>query len=132
MTVLGVGLDLVAVDRVRRLLQRHGKRALERLLTDRERAYCQEQPMPARHVAVRLAAKEAAYKAFQGASHARGIGWRELEVGRLSDGRPELILHGRALTVARKLSVSEIFLSLSHTDDHAAAVVILVTAPRPD
>ncbi len=132
MTILGVGLDLVAVERVESLLRRHGNRALERLLTDRERAYCAEQAAPARHVAVRLAAKEAAYKAFQGATPARGIGWRELEVGRLSDGRPELILHGRAVDVARRLAVSEIFLSLSHTDDHAAAVVVLVTGPKPD
>ncbi|MBI4421151.1 MAG: holo-ACP synthase [Gemmatimonadetes bacterium] len=132
MTILGVGLDLVAVQRVERLLQRYGRRALERLLTEAERTYCEEQPVPARHVAVRLAAKEAAYKAFQGATHARGIGWRQLEVARLSDGRPELLLHGHAEVVARSLGVSEIFLSLSHTDDHAAAIVVLAGADKSD
>ena len=120
-----MGLDLVAIERVERLLQRSGERATRRLLTDRERVYCEGQPAPARHVAARLAAKEAAYKAFQGASHARGIAWRELEVTREADGRPGLTLHGRALAVAEELKVSTVFLSLSHTDEHAAAVVVL-------
>lgn len=127
MTVLGVGLDLVTVERVERLLRKSGERALRRLLTDRERAYCEGQAAPARHVAARVAAKEAAYKAFQGASHARGIAWREMEVTREADGRPGLTLHGRALAAANELKVAALFVSLSHTDDHAVAIVVLAT-----
>ncbi|MFQ6047712.1 MAG: 4'-phosphopantetheinyl transferase superfamily protein, partial [Gemmatimonadales bacterium] len=64
MSLIAVGLDLVEVERVRRLLQSKGERALRRLLTDAERDYCMAQAVPERHVAARLAAKEAAYKAL--------------------------------------------------------------------
>ena len=127
MSVLAVGLDLVTIERVERLLARKGDRALRRLLTETERRYCEEQPAPARHVAARIAAKEAAYKAFQSADRARGIGWRELEVTRAANGRPQLVLHGSAAAAARQLAVSGTLLSISHTDSHAAAVVILST-----
>ena len=98
---------------------------MERLLTDAEREYCQSQPRPARHVAARLAAKEAAYKAFQSVSGARNVGWRETEVLRDSDGRPELRFHGRAVEAASRLGVTKAFVSISHTDDNAIAMVVL-------
>ena len=125
MSILGVGLDLVAIPRVERLIEGKGDRALKRLLTDAERSYCMQQPAPARHVAARLAAKEAAYKAFQAAVGARGIGWREMEVVRDADGRPALEFHGKAHDAAKVLRVASVFLSISHTIDNAAAVVIL-------
>lgn len=125
MGVLSVGLDLVAVSRVDRLLARKGDRALARLLTPEERAYCERQPAPSRHIAARLAAKEAAYKAFQAAGVGKGIGWREVEVVRDGDGRPTIRLHGAARAAARSLGVSSALLSISHTADHAAGVVVL-------
>ncbi|MBI4503879.1 MAG: holo-ACP synthase [Gemmatimonadetes bacterium] len=128
MTILGVGLDLVAIARVQRLLDSKGQHALGRLLTDAERSYCLGQPAPARHVAARLAAKEAAYKAFQAAAGTRGIGWREVEIVRDPEGRPALRFHGRGLAAASALRVDSAFLSISHTDENAAAVVILSTA----
>jgi holo-[acyl-carrier protein] synthase len=123
--ILGVGLDLVDIQRVQRLLEGKGDRALNRLLTVAERSYCLEQPMPARHVAARLAAKEAAYKAFQVATGARGIGWREVEIVRDSEGRPALAFHGRAREASNRIRVGSTFLSISHTTENAAAVVIL-------
>lgn len=109
------------------MLKRSGQRALDRLLTDSERAYCLGQSVPARHVAARIAAKEAAYKAFQTAEKARGIGWREMEVTRDRYGRPSLKLTGHAQRAAKALKVKSVLLSLSHTDDHAGAVVVLTT-----
>ena len=128
MSILGVGLDLVAIARVERLLDGKGDRVLNRLLTEEERSYCLGQPSPARHVAARLAAKEAAYKAFQVAAGARGIGWREVEIVRDGEGKPALRFHGRARDTANTLRVESAFLSISHTDENAAAVVILSTA----
>ncbi len=125
MSILGVGLDLVAIERVKRLLTSNGDRLLRRLLTDSERSYCETQSMPARHVAARIAAKEAAYKAFQVAEGARGIGWREMEVIRDAEGRPALRFHGRALEAAERLKVKSAHVSISHTDENAAAVVVL-------
>lgn len=123
--VVGVGIDLVAVSRIQKMLKRKGQRALDRLLTAAEQAYCLAQPVPARHVAARIAAKEAAYKAFQTAERARGIGWHEMEVMRDKYGRPSLKLRGHALRASKVLKVKAVLLSLSHTDDHAGAVVVL-------
>ena len=124
MSAIGVGVDLVEVARVGAIIQDKGARVFERLLTPTERAYCESRPDPATHVAVRLAAKEAVYKALQGSEAARGIGWREIEVIRSADGRPDVQLTGLAAARARELGVKRVLLSLSHT--HLAAVAVAV------
>lgn len=124
MSVLGVGVDLVEVARVRTMLAEKGVHVFDRLLTPGEAEYCRSKADPAESVAVRLAAKEAVYKALQGSPEARGIGWREIEVVRAADGRPDVVLAGLAAQRARELSVSRIFVSLSHT--HAVAVATAV------
>lgn len=126
MTVIGVGIDLVSVPRVQRLLERHGDRVLERLLTEAERAYCLTKVHPAQNVAARVAAKEAAFKALALDQDALRIGWTELEVERDADGRPRLTLHGRAAAAASRLGVTSSSLSLTHEREHAAAIVILL------
>ena len=127
MSAVGVGVDLVEVSRVGAIIADKGARVFERLLTPAERAYCESRPDPATHVAVRLAAKEAAYKALQGSEGARGIGWRDIEVIRAPDGRPEVALSGLAQARARELGVRRVLLSLSHTHLAAVAVVVLET-----
>jgi len=124
MSAVGVGVDLVEVARVQAIITDKGARVFERLLTPAERAYCESRPDPATHVAVRLAAKEAVYKALQGSEAARGIGWREIEVTRAPDGRPDVTLSGLAAARARELGVARVLLSLSHT--HLAAVAVAV------
>jgi len=126
-SAVGVGVDLVEVSRVAAIIADKGARVFERLLTPAERAYCESRPDPATHVAVRLAAKEAAYKALQGSEGARGIGWRDIEVIRAPDGRPDLALSGLAQARARELGVRRVLLSLSHTHLAAVAVVVLET-----
>ena len=125
MSAVGVGVDLVEVSRVGAIIADKGARVFERLLTPAERAYCESRPDPATHVAVRLAAKEAAYKALQGSEGARGIGWRDIEVIRAPDGQPDLVLSGLAQARARALGVRRVLLSLSHTHLAAVAVVVL-------
>ncbi len=80
-----MGIDLVDIDRVGRMIARFGDRGLRRLLTPAERSYCQCKVRPEQHVAVRLAAKEAAYKALQDAGAARDVGWLEIEVAQDGD-----------------------------------------------
>lgn len=126
MSLVAVGLDLVEVDRVRRLIESKGERALRRLLTEAEREYCMAQPVPERHVAARLAAKEAAYKALAHGGDAGYIGWQEVELSREVTGGPTLLLHGRAEAVARQLKVSSFKVSVTHSAEHAAAVVVLL------
>lgn len=126
MNAVGVGIDLVEVDRVTRLLARNGGRATERLLTPAERDYCFSQAHPAVHVAARLAAKEAAFKALSLGGEAAYHPWREFEVTRARDGVPTLEFHGKARARADQRKIASALLSLTHTTHHAAAVVILL------
>ena len=127
MSAVGVGVDLVEVERARAMLADKGAHVFERLLTPSEAEYCRSRPDPAEHVAVRLAAKEAVYKALQGSDEARGIGWRDIEVTRAPDGRPDVELSGLAATRARELKVRRVLLSLSHTHQAAIAIAVLST-----
>ena len=126
MSPLGIGIDVVDVARVAQLLERHGEHALRRLLCDAEREYCLAQAEPARHVAVRLAAKEAAFKAFHSGGARGMLGWQEIEVQRHPHGEPTLVLHGRARAFADQLHVGRALVSLSHSETQGAAVVLLV------
>jgi holo-[acyl-carrier protein] synthase len=127
--IIGIGVDLVEISRVRSMIASQGERALLRLFTETERAYCRDMANPARHFAVRVAAKEAAFKALSGTEDARGIGWREMEVELDGIGRPSLRLHGRASARAKELGVSRTWISLSHGDDLATAFVVLESGP---
>jgi holo-[acyl-carrier protein] synthase len=123
--IVGIGLDLVDIARVAQLVADKGERAMTRLFTEGEAAYAAKRAEPARHLAARFAAKEAAYKALAGTEHARGIGWRDIEVVVEWDGRPTLRLHGRAAERAAELGITRMHISLTHADTTAAAVVVL-------
>lgn len=125
MNVLGVGIDLMDIARVREMLERREEQALTKLLTDDERAFVLAQPDPARHLAARIAAKEAVYKALQALPGTRGVGWREIEVLRSVHGRPSIQLHGSAAEVDREQGPLLIELSLSHSDATAGAVAVV-------
>lgn len=131
MAVVGFGLDVVDVARAEALLEPGRRRVLERLLTDQERAYVTGMRYPARHLAVRLAAKEAVYKALQALPDTRGVGWREIEVVRGPHGRPSIRLHGRAAAAVAACGELRIHTSLTHSDATAAAAAILESADPP-
>ncbi|HET7601059.1 MAG TPA: holo-ACP synthase [Gemmatimonadales bacterium] len=128
MRVIGVGIDLVDLERVDRLIRRKGDRALRRLLTPGELAYVRSRPDPVPHVAARLAAKEAVYKSLQSLEGSRGVGWREIEVSHEPAGRPAVCLHGLAERLVGRLPSPEILLSLTHSAKAAGAVAILTAA----
>jgi holo-[acyl-carrier protein] synthase len=123
--ILGLGIDSVDIGRVEQLLTRHKDRALSRLFTADESRYACRRPQPARHLAARLAAKEAAYKALAGNALARGIGWREIEVVIAPDSPPRLQLHGLAAQRAAEMGVVKTWVSLTHSDHSAMAIVVL-------
>ncbi len=127
MSAVGVGVDLVEVSRARAMIADKGAQVFDRLLTTSEAEYCRSRPDPAEHVAVRLAAKEAVYKALQGSDEARGTGWRDIEVTRAPDGRPDVELSGLAAKRAKELLVKRVLLSLSHTHEAAIAIAVLST-----
>ena len=124
--ICGIGIDLADIARISRLLGRHPERARRRLFTAGERSYCDGRAEPATHFAARFAAKEAAYKALAGSEDARHIHWQDIEVANSpGDGRPMLRLHGRAAKRAEVLGVFSVHISLTHSDQVAAAVVVL-------
>ncbi len=126
--IVGTGIDLADVDRVRALIERHGGRFLARVLTEAERAYCERYRDPAPQVAARFAAKEAALKAL-GTGLDHGLSWQDVEVERAESGAPSLLLHGRAAEFARERGAERTHLSLSHDRGAAIAVVILEGNP---
>lgn len=125
MAVIGLGVDVVDVARAEAMLTPRRRRVLSRLLTDGEQAFVMAMPFPARHLAVRLAAKEAVYKALQSLPEARGVGWREIEVVRRPDGKPMIVLGGLAERLVANLGGARIHISLSHSDLSGVAVAIL-------
>jgi holo-[acyl-carrier protein] synthase len=125
---VGVGIDLVDLDRVRSLLAEKGERAMIRFFSDHERQYLATRPDATGHAAARIAAKEAVYKAMQSLPGARGVGWREIEVARDPEGRPAIRLHGLAARISRERGGLEIKISLTHSALSAGAIAI-VEAP---
>ncbi len=125
MSVIAIGIDLVDISRVEEVLARRGERVLSRLLTEQEREFVGEQHFPARHLAARIGAKEATYKAMQVLAGGRAIAWREMEVVRGPAGRPEIVLHGLAARLAQEQGPLSIHLSLTHSNLSAAAMVLI-------
>jgi len=125
MELIGVGIDLVDIARVERMIDRLGDRVMRRFLTPGERAYVEARERPSMHLAARIAAKEAAYKALQALPGARAVGWHDLEVERETEGRPHLVMSGLAKELAERHRL-RIELSLSHSDATAGAVAVAV------
>jgi holo-[acyl-carrier protein] synthase len=123
--IVGVGVDAVDIDRIERMFADKGDRMLQRLFTADELSYLSTKAAPAQHLAVRIAAKEATYKALAGNDLARGIGWRDVEVFSRDDGAPQLRLHGHAATRYAELQATSIHISLTHSRATAVAVVIV-------
>lgn len=119
--IVGVGIDLCSIARMRRALDRHEGRFEARIFSEAERAYCRSRGQPVLHFAARFAAKEALLKALGVPS---GLSWHELEVRSRSGGAPTLSLSGEAAAAAARLGVARLHLSLTHTDETAGAVVV--------
>jgi holo-[acyl-carrier protein] synthase len=122
--IVGTGVDLIEIDRVRAAYRRRAQRFLKRLFTPAESSYCLRKKDPSESLAGRFAAKEAALKAF---SH--GFGgrwkWRDIEVVREPSGKPTLKLHGRFEELRVERGISRMHLSIAHSKGDALAWVIL-------
>jgi holo-[acyl-carrier protein] synthase len=127
-TVIGVGIELVDLERIRSLLASKGEQAMTRFFSQKERDYLSTRPDATGHAAARIAAKEAVYKAMQALTGARGIGWREIEVSRDLEGRPAIQLHGLAARISQEQGGLRIQISLTHSALSAGAIAV-VEAP---
>lgn len=121
--ILGTGIDICEVNRIRDSIARFGDHFLQRVFTEQEIRYCQSKKNSAERFAARFAAKEAAMKAL-GTGWSRGVRWTDIEVGHASGGRPTLRLHGRSAQIAEQLGVKRISLSVTHAEQTAMAMVI--------
>jgi holo-[acyl-carrier protein] synthase len=122
--IVGTGIDIAEVPRIRKSIERFGARFLERIFTPGEIRYCDSKANRFERYAARFAAKEAAMKAL-GTGWNHGVRWRDCEVTRLPGGRPTIAFHGRAAEFAAKLGAKNAALSLTHTAEQAIAQVIL-------
>jgi len=122
--ILGVGIDIIEVGRIRSSYERFGERFLNRILLPGEIEYCLSHKSPGPFLAARFAAKEAVSKAF-GTGIGRRLGWTDVEVRRKESGEPYIVLHGNGEKLLQERGARVVLISLSHTQDHAAAVAIL-------
>jgi|TARA_B110000263_G_scaffold245376_1_gene254853 holo-[acyl-carrier protein] synthase len=117
--MLITGIDIIEIARISNVLNKYGVRFLNRIYTDSEQRYCRGR---AAQLASRFAAKEAVMKAL--GTGIRGVGWKDIEIKRERGGPPYVQLHGRGQARASKMGLSEISLSLSHSNDFAVASVV--------
>ncbi len=125
--LVGLGADLIEVERVRGVLERQGPRFLERVFTDEERAYCAGMAQPHKHYAARFAAKEAVSKCFTTGIGAE-LGWRSVSVYHGSRHEPLIRLDEKGQALLAQVGATHVLVTLSHTETHAMAVAALVRA----
>lgn len=121
----GLGVDIVEIERMEKILTRSPQFPF-RVFSEEERAYCESHHRPAVHYATHFAAKEAVLKAL-GTGFSQGIGFTDVEVSHDENGKPFVLLHGRAKEIADERGITEIPLSLSRTRDTAVANAIAMT-----
>ena len=122
MEIVGIGVDLVDVERIKRMLSRH-RTFVERVFTPQEIAYCQGQASPAECFAARWAAREACRKALGGIREMR---WHDVRVERAHTGAPRLALQGSSQDRMEALGVTDVLVALTHERHMAAAFCVAV------
>ena len=125
--LIGIGTDVIEVERVRGVLERQGERFLNRVFTDEERAYCSSMKFPHKHYAARFAAKEAVSKCFSTGIGAE-LGWRSVSVYHGERHQPLVRLDAQGETLLRAVGATHVHLTLSHNETSAMAVAALVRA----
>ena len=128
--IIGIGMDVVEVERVAELLERHPERACSKLFTPAEVGRCRRSRVPHESFAARFAAKEAFFKAI-GTGWGRGGSWTDVEVVSSPIGAPSITLSGEARRRAEELGVARVHLTLTHTHRIAGACVVLEGRPEP-
>lgn len=126
--MVGLGCDVIEVERVRGVCERQGERFLRRVFTDEERAYCEGMKYPYKHFAARFAAKEAASKCFTTGIGAE-LGWRSVSIYHGSRHEPLVRLDEKGAALLRAVGGTHLVVSLSHSDTVAMAVAAIVRSP---
>jgi holo-[acyl-carrier protein] synthase len=122
--ILGVGIDIIEVERIAASHEKFGDRFANRILLPAEIAYCRSHKNPAPFLAARFAAKEAVSKAF-GTGIGAQLGWQDIEIRRKDTGEPFVVLHGKGLDLFAARGAKQLLVSLSHTQTYAAVTAVL-------
>jgi len=122
--ILGTGIDIIEVARIASSNEKFGERFVNRILHADEIAYCLSHKNPAPFLAARFAAKEAISKAF-GTGIGAQLGWQDMEIRRKESGEPFVVLHGKGETLFASRRAKQLLVSLSHTQNYAAAMAVL-------
>ncbi len=122
--ILGTGIDIIEVARIASSFEKFGERFVNRILLPDEISYCLSHKNPAPFLAVRFAAKEAISKAF-GTGIGAALGWQDMEIRRKESGEPYVVLHGKGRKLFESRGAKQLLISLSHTENYAAASAIL-------
>jgi holo-[acyl-carrier protein] synthase len=122
--IIGIGIDVIQIDRVAHMLESHGERFTAKIYTDAEVARCSRRRNKAQEYAARWAGKEAMMKAL-GTGWRRGVRFKDIENYNLPTGKPMIRLHGRAREIADELGATMMHISISHERDYAVAFVVL-------
>jgi holo-[acyl-carrier protein] synthase len=131
MPILGHGIDIVETERVRRLVDEHGQRFLDRCFTKDEQQYCARSPKRYyEHLAGRFAAKEAVLKVL-GTGWRGGIQWTDVEILKEPSGQPKIQLTGECARIAEQLGIIRWHVSISHIETHATASAIGLRGDAP-
>jgi holo-[acyl-carrier protein] synthase len=124
MSILGHGIDIVETLRIRRSVEEHGARFLDRVFTAAEQEYCARNAKRYfEHLAGRFAAKEAVLKVL-GTGWRGGIAWTDIEILNEPSGQPRITLSGESLKIALELGIAHWHISISHIETHATASAI--------
>lgn len=124
--ILGVGIDLVKIDRIQEVTEKWGKRFLERVFTENEISYCYKKQNPYLSLAVRFAAKEALIKAISSETQ---VSLKDIEVINYGNGKPCIKVTGRLKKFFTEKNIRNAHLSLSHEKDYGVACVVLEATP---
>ncbi|MBL7068697.1 MAG: holo-ACP synthase [Candidatus Omnitrophica bacterium] len=123
--VLGSGVDIIEVKRVKQAIKKWGDSFLKKVFTDKEVAYSKKRRFAYQHLAARFATKEAVLKAF-GGGWLRNLPWKDVEIVNDKNGKPGINLYGEAKKVYNKKNIEKIVVSMSHTKEYAVANAILI------
>lgn len=118
--IIGIGIDIVDIDRIKNIIEKWGKHFINKIYTESEIIYCNSKANPYQHYAARFAAKEAFYKALPKNKHTN-INWKDIEVIISNEGYPTINFK-REIT---EFSSPIVHLSLSHSSNNAIAMVII-------
>jgi holo-[acyl-carrier protein] synthase len=119
------GIDLIEVNRIKKAIERWPDKFINRIFTKGEIEYSSKKKLKYEHLAARFATKEAVLKAF-GQGKKRYVRWKDIEVSKLTSGKPSIKIHGFIKTVKENSNIKDISISMSHTEHYAIASCVLL------